>query len=88
MPINYPPGYSPAIPRSEAEVLAELDRRTGYAADAGRRIDPALASPAPGEIAVRPSKFIKYANRKKMPTPGLAYACGLNAAGKKRKDGK
>lgn len=79
--IRYPPGYVSTMGRrTEAEILADLDRRCGHTPSPGRILDPSLASPAPVGREQKASMDIVIPRKMRSGLPG---GCGRNSKAKK-----
>lgn len=82
MTLPYPPDYQPQPRRSDEEIIAELNRRSGHTSKDAVSIDLSKASPAPEPVNEGPARFT-LATRKKAPRPGHIGGCGRNSKAKK-----
>lgn len=76
MPVVYPPDYQPRPRRSDAEILLELDRRTGHIQGEVKSIPLDQASPPP-EGKESKSSFNVHVPRSLRT--GFQGGCGKNA---------
>jgi hypothetical protein len=84
MKIPYPPGYEPTLgKRSADEILAELNRRCGFANGPVRTLDPSEALPPPA-LRMEPKISLDIHVPRGAKRRGLESACGRNAKARKK----